>query len=64
MANNTLTTVQEVYFDLCDILENNDYSNIKVDGLYEFDDLREFLIEQKNKLAELELRLDMKEGKQ
>lgn len=64
MANNTLTTVQEVYFDLCDILENNDYSNIKVDGLYEFDDLREFLIEQKNKLAELELRLDIKEGKQ
>lgn len=62
MANNTLTTVQEVYFDLCDILENNDYSNIKVDGLYEFDDLREFLIEQKNKLAELELRLDIKEG--
>lgn len=61
---NTLTTVQEVYFDLCDILENNDYSNIKVDGLYEFDDLREFLIEQKNKLAELELRLDIKEGKQ
>lgn len=60
--NNTLTTVQEVYFDLCDILENNDYSNIKVDGLYEFDDLREFLIEQKNKLAELELRLDIKEG--
>ena len=59
---NTLTTVQEVYFDLCDILENNDYSNIKVDGLYEFDDLREFLIEQKNKLAELELRLDIKEG--
>lgn len=61
---NTLTTVQEVYFDLCDILENNDYSDIKIEGLYEFDDLREFLIEQKNKLAELELRLDIKEGKQ
>jgi hypothetical protein len=60
--NNTLTTVQEVYFDLCDILENNDYSDIKIEGLYEFDDLREFLIEQKNKLAELELRLDIKEG--
>ena len=59
---NTLTTVQEVYFDLCDILENNDYSDIKIEGLYEFDDLREFLIEQKNKLAELELRLDIKEG--
>ncbi len=60
--NNTLTTVQEVYFDLCDILEKNDYSDIKIEGLYEFDDLREFLIEQKNKLAELELRLDIKEG--
>ena len=62
--NNTLTTVQEVYFDLCDILENNDYSDVKIDGLYEFDDLREFLIEQKNKLAEIELRLDIKEVKQ
>lgn len=59
--NNTLTTIQEVYFDLCDILENNDYSDIKIEGLYEFDDLREFLIEQKNKLAEIELRLDIKE---
>ena len=61
MSNNTLTTVQEVYFDLCDILANNDYSDIKIEGLYEFDDLREFLIEQKNKLAELELRLDIKD---
>lgn len=62
--NNTLTAVQEVYFDLCDILDNNDYSDVKIDGLYEFDDLREFLIEQKNKLAEIELRLDIKEVKQ
>lgn len=59
--NNTLTTIQEVYFDLCDILDNNDYSDVKIEGLYEFDDLREFLIEQKNKLAEIELRLDIKE---
>lgn len=62
--NNTLTAVQEVYFDLCDILENNDYSDVKIEGLYEFEDLREFLIEQKNKLAEIELRLDIKEVKQ
>lgn len=61
--NNTLTTVQEVYFDLCDILDNNDYSDIKIEGLHEFEDLREFLIEQKNKLAEIELRLDIKEVK-
>ena len=64
MSNKTLTTVQEVYFDLCDILENNDYSDVKIEGLYEFEDLREFLIEQKNKLAEIELRLDIKEVKQ
>lgn len=61
--NNTLTTIQEVYFDLCDILDNNDYSKVKIKGFYEFEDLREFLIEQKNKLAEIELRLDIKEVK-
>lgn len=61
MANNTLTTVQEIYFDICDILDNNDYSKVKVKGLEEFDDLREFLTEQKNKLAELELRIEFKE---
>lgn len=63
MSNKTLTQVQEVYFDLCDILDNNDYSKVKIKGLAEFEDLREFLIEQKNKLAEIELRLDIKEVK-
>lgn len=58
--SNTLTTLQEVYFDLCDILEHNDYSKTKIKGFEEFDDLREFLIEQRNKLAELETRLDIK----
>ena len=59
MTTNTLTLVQEVYFDLCDILENNDYSKTKVKGLYEFDDLREFLTEQRNKLAEIERNIDL-----
>jgi hypothetical protein len=55
----TLTTVQEVYFDLCDILDNNDYSSVKVEGLFDFEDLQEFLVEQKRKLAEIELSLDL-----
>ena len=59
MNKYTLTKIQEVYFDLCDILENNDYSKTKVKGLYEFDDLREFLTEQRNKLAEIERNIDL-----
>lgn len=60
MTTKTLTLIQEIYFDLCDILESNDYSGIKIKGcLYEFDDLQEFLTEQRAKLAEIETRLDL-----
>lgn len=59
--NNTLTQIQEVYFDLCDILDNNDYSEVKIEGLFDFETLQEFLEAQKAKLAEIELRLDIKE---
>lgn len=59
MNHSTLTKIQEVYFDLCDILEHNDYSKTKIKGLYEFDDLREFLEEQRNKLAEIETAIDL-----
>jgi hypothetical protein len=58
----TLTKIQEVYFDLCDIIDNNDYSKVKIKGLEEFDNLREFLIEQKNKLAEIEAAIDLERG--
>lgn len=57
MTTNTLTLVQEVYFDLCDLLENNKLST-KVKGLYEFDDMREFIEEQKRKLAQIERNID------
>jgi hypothetical protein len=63
MNNYTLTKIQEVYFDLCDILEKNDYSKTKIKGFYEFDDLREFLTEQKNKLAEIETAIDLERVK-
>lgn len=60
MDNQTLTLVQEVYFDLCDLLDNNELSE-PIEGLFEFSDMREFITWQKNKLAEIELRLDIKE---
>lgn len=50
----TITKVQEVYFDLCDLLNSRQIDNIKLSGFQEFDTLREFLEEQKNKLAEIE----------
>lgn len=57
MSTNTLTLVQEVYFDLCDLLENNKL-NGKVKGLYEFDTMKEFIEEQKEKLSRIERNLD------
>jgi hypothetical protein len=57
MTTNTLTLVQEVYFDLCDILDNNELDD-KIEGLYEFDTVRDFMYEQKAKLARIERFLD------
>lgn len=50
----TITKLQEVYFDLCDLLNSRQIDNITLSGFQEFDTLREFLEEQKNKLAEIE----------
>ncbi len=63
MNNYTLTKIQEVYYDLCDILEKNDYSKTRIKGFAEFEDLREFLTEQKNKLAEIEIAVNVERGK-
>jgi hypothetical protein len=57
MNQNTLTLVQEVYFDLCDLLDNNEL-NESIEGLFEFSDMREFIQEQKDKLAQIERALD------
>jgi hypothetical protein len=61
MDNQTLTLVQEVYFDLCDLLDNNELDQPIEGFTCEFDTLRELIEEQKKKLAEIELRLDIKE---
>lgn len=50
----TITKVQEVFFDLCDLLNSGQIDDIALSGFQEFATLREFLEEQKNKLAEIE----------
>jgi hypothetical protein len=60
MSRNTLTLVQEVYFDLCDLLDHNELAS-KIDGFYEYEELREFIQEQKTKLAMIEKDLDFAE---
>jgi hypothetical protein len=57
MTTKLLTLVQEVYFDLCDILDNNELDD-KIEGLYEFDTVRDFMYEQKAKLSRIERFLD------
>ena len=55
--SNIQTLVQEVYFDLCDLLINNKLGS-KIDGFYEFDQLREFVTEQRNKLSQIDLMIE------
>ena len=57
MSTNTLTLIQEVYFDLCDLLDNNELDD-RIQGLQEFDTLRDFMYEQKAKLSRIERKLD------
>lgn len=54
IEHNLLTTIQEVYFDLEDLGQNNYLKGIKIDGFEEFDNLQEFIEEQISKLNYLE----------
>lgn len=49
-----ITLVQEIYFDICDILNGSTYKELS------YDNKKEFLLIQKEKLEELELRLTNK----
>ena len=50
--------VQEVYFDICDAIDEGNLYDVRIDGFDEFKTVLEFLQEQKVKLAEIELMLD------
>lgn len=54
IEHNLLTTIQEVYFDLEDLGQNNYLKGIKIEGFEEFDNLRDFIEEQISKLNYLE----------
>lgn len=45
-----LTTLQEVFFDLCDILEGDEINDIVLTEFAQFETLRQFLEEQKEKV--------------
>lgn len=51
MSDRLLTTLQEIYFDLCDMIDSGQVDDIAIDEPAEFETLREFLIEQRAKLA-------------
>lgn len=50
----TLTTIQEIFFDLCDLLDSGQIDGIKLEGFEEFETLREFIEEQKMKIEQVE----------
>ena len=52
--NNIKTKLQEVYFDVCDLLNGGQVDDFSLTGFQEFDTLREFLEEQKAKLERIE----------
>jgi hypothetical protein len=52
MSTNTLTLVQEVYFDICDLLEGNSYQSIG------YENKKDFLLCQREKLLRIELAIE------
>lgn len=50
MTENDKTTLQEIYFDLCDLIDSGEVDGVVITEFEEFETLREFLVEQRNKL--------------
>jgi hypothetical protein len=51
MTDQNQTTLQEIYFDLCDLIDSGQADGIALDQFAEFKTLSEFLIEQRDKIA-------------
>ena len=52
----TLELVQQVYFDICDLLEREKCTT-KIKTFEEFETMEDFMAEQKSRLEEIEARL-------
>ena len=61
MSTQLINLVQEIYFDFCDILDHNELE-MMLDGFQEFDDLREFILEQKHKISQIEKIIERKQS--
>jgi hypothetical protein len=59
MSTKTLTLLQEVYFDLCALLNSGQMDDFSINGFQEFDTLREFLEEQKTKIKRIESTMEI-----
>jgi len=51
MTEANQTTLQEIFFDLCDLIDSGEADNIALTDFAEFSTLSEFLIEQRDKIA-------------
>jgi hypothetical protein len=54
----TITKLQEIYFDICDLIDSGQIDDFRLRNFQEFWTLREFLVEQKEKLERIEAELD------
>jgi len=51
MTDQDQTTLQEIYFDLCDLIDSGQAHDIALTDFAEFSTMLEFLEEQRDKLA-------------
>jgi hypothetical protein len=51
MTDKEKTTLQEIYFDLCDLIDSGQVHDIVLTEFQEFNTVLEFLEEQREKLA-------------
>ena len=51
MTHANQTTLQEIFFDLCDLIDSGQVDDIALSDFAEFSTLSEFLIEQRDKIA-------------
>lgn len=51
MTDANKTTLQEIYFDLCDLIESGQAHDIALTDFAEFSTMLEFLEEQRDKIA-------------
>jgi hypothetical protein len=52
--SNAVTKIQEVLFDICDLINSGEIDDIALTTFQEFETLKEFLEEQKEKLGSIE----------